>query len=496
MASVTRLRELSPRSITYLVLATGLIVIAYTLIFDKMIILAAVAFLPLITIVLNYCIQKPKFSYLLYTTYIYYLTAIMRYSRKEGLSVVSDILLVFIFLSILLFAIRHKSQMQFSHAINFVTISYVIWILYILIQFVNPSTGTDSETIITNIRTWCLGIPVLYIVSSILLDNPKTIRSGLIIIGLFTLTAFLKLLYQKYRWFDEAETEWLMKSSWFTHILPTGIRYFSIFSDAGNFGSNMGMVTIVYGIVTFHTQNRWLRLFYLSVALMGVIGMFMSGTRGAIIVPLAGLALYCLISKSIKIMGISAIVFLILYSFFTFTEIGNDNGLIRRMRTAFTPTEDASFNVRVENQKKIAEYLETNPWGAGLGKGVERIQYIDGQFVVDNIPPDSYYVNIWMQMGNSGLIIYIAIYAAILLRCCYIIMFRIRDKQLRNILAALLCGVFGMWLNGYVGRGMGATPSAFMIAASLAFVMNGPFMDKQILLKEQKISDSNKKTIK
>lgn len=28
------------------------------------------------------------------------------------------------------------------------------------------------------------------------------------------------------------------------------------------------------------------------------------------------------------------------------------------MRTAFRPTEDASFNVRVENRKEVAAYLE------------------------------------------------------------------------------------------------------------------------------------------
>jgi hypothetical protein len=59
-------------------------------------------------------------------------------------------------------------------------------------------------------------------------------------------------------------------------------------------------------------------------------------------------------------------------------------------------------------------------------------------------------------------------------------MFRIKDKKLRHTLAALLCGVFGMWLNGYVGRGMGMPPNSFLIAASLAFVLNGPYIDSQL----------------
>lgn len=81
--------------------------------------------------------------------------------------------------------------------------------------------------------------------------------------------------------------------------------------------------------------------------------MFLSGTRGAMIVPLAGLALYTFVSKQTKTIITSSTLLLLTYVFFALTTIGNSNATIRRMRTAFTPTEDASFNVRKENQKKL-----------------------------------------------------------------------------------------------------------------------------------------------
>ncbi|MFR8555244.1 MAG: hypothetical protein ACLVEU_18865 [Bacteroides cellulosilyticus] len=92
---------------------------------------------------------------------------------------------------------------------------------------------------------------------------------------------------------------WLINGGAVTHILNSGIRYFSFFSDAGNFGPHMGIITIVYSIVGFHTRQKWLAWFYRSIALMGLIGLLMSGTRGAIIVPLGGIALYCLLCKSV-----------------------------------------------------------------------------------------------------------------------------------------------------------------------------------------------------
>lgn len=478
MESGSQLYSISPKSITVLCIVLGLFSMAFALIFSKPLIFAVIVCLPLVLIILNYSLQFPRFSYFIYGTYIYYLTAIMRYSRTEGLSVISDSLLVYIFLSILFCAVSNRKSIRLTNAVNFLTISYSIWILYILIQFTNPAS--DGESYLVGIRNWCLAIPMLYIVSSILLDNPKTLKVSLIIIGIFTFTAFLKLMYQRFRWFDAYEAEWLMTGSWYTHILAWGIRYFSIFSDAGNFGANMGMITTIYGIITFCTSNRWLRLFYFSVTLMGITGMMLSGTRGAVVVPLGGLALFCLLSKNIKTIAFSGFTLVLMFVFFNYTNIGEDNRLIQRMRTAFTPTEDASFNVRVENQKKINAYLESHPWGAGLGKGIERVQYINGEFVVDNIPPDSFYVNIWMQTGYTGLILYIFIYAAILLKCCYIIMFKVRNQELRLTLAALLGGTFGIWLNGYVGRSMEMTPSNFMIAASLAFIMNGAYIDRQL----------------
>ena len=154
--------------------------------------------------------------------------------------------------------------------------------------------------------------------------------------------------------------------------------------------------------------------------------------------------------------------------------------MIRRMRTAFRPTEDASFNVRLENQEKIARYLEEHPMGAGIGGSILTTIWEGDKYQDYTIPPDSFYVDIWTQTGSLGLGLYILILSCITLRCCYIIMFRIHNPELRNTFAALLCGVFGLFLNGYVGRGMGFQPGVSIIGIFLAFILNGPYIEQQI----------------
>lgn len=471
-------QEFPPKAIIYLLFALGLVVLAYAIILQKLLIAVIVTALPIASIVFIYGIQSPRFIFLIYAVVDYYLTAIMRYSRKEGLSVILDILLVCLFLAILLYAARKNKNIIFSNAVNTLTVSYVIWIVFVFVQFLNPA-NTNTDTIMV-LRGWVLAMPILYIASSLLLDNPKILRNSLIILGVFTITAFIKLLWQKYRWFDAAEAEWLLAGNWTTHLLKTGIRYFSIFSDAGNFGSHMGMIAIVYSIIGLNTSQKKLRLFFITIAIMGILGMLMSGTRGAIVVPFGGLALYCLISKNMKLMSISATTGILLFAFFAYTNIGESNSLIRRMRSAFKPTEDASFNVRLENQKKIATYLEKYPLGAGIGGRIMREIKEKERVVEKPTPPDSFYVDIWMQTGFWGLSIYITINFIILLRCCYIVMFRIKNKELKHILAALICGVFGMWLNGYVGRGMTMHPSGFVTICFIAFILNGIYIDSQI----------------
>jgi len=88
--------------------------------------------------------------------------------------------------------------------------------------------------------------------------------------------------------------------------------------------------------------------------------MLISGTRGALAVPFAGYALCVILSKNWKIAISTSIILVSAFLFFNFTTIGNDNSLIKRMRSAFD-LNDPSLNVRLENQKKLKEYMADIP---------------------------------------------------------------------------------------------------------------------------------------
>jgi hypothetical protein len=465
-----------PIGIVYLLFVVGLTALTYGLIMQNLLIAAVAALAPLACIIIYFGLSKPAFSYILYAIVSCYYSAIYRYAQVENLSVIREILLYVCIASIIINVTNNKERWEWKNAFNIFSLTYLLWLLYIMLSLLNPDVKIHD---FQSNRGVFIGTPICYLVSGVLMNTPKKLRTTFLLLGLFVVTAAAKVYWQKSRGFDSTEIAWLMSGAWTTHLLKSGIRYFSFFTDAGNFGSAMGMFTTIFAIISIHVKTHIARIFCLGITVLAGIGMLMSGTRGAMIVPLTGMALYVILSKNIKIIISTSLMGAAIFSFFYFTDIGESNAFISRMRTAFRPSEDASFNVRLENQRRFAYYLKDKPFGVGVGGTIVDTRHLMNKDE-EYIPTDSYFVGVWVQNGIVGLYIYIGILIVVLLRACYVLMFKIKHKQLRNILAALLCGIFGLWMNGYVGRGMGFLPSLFLIAMFMSFILNGPDMDKKL----------------
>ena len=466
----------SVKGLVYSFLVIGLATMIYGLLVQNWLFFGAAVLFPTGAIIIYFALQKPIWSYTLYAIITCYFSAIYRYAGIENLSVILDIFLGVSFLSLALNIINKKDSYPWSNVANTLTITYAIWLTYCFLILFSPDV--EFHNLISN-RSVYLSLPLTYLLTAIFMCTPKRLRITLFLLGIFIATAALKAYWQKRRGFDTVESAWLFSGAWHTHILRSGIRYFSFYTDAGNFGASMAMFTTTFSILSFVVKKRASRIFCIGAAVLAAVGMMMSGTRGAMIIPFGGIVLYILLSKSLKAIATWSFIGVLTFCFFYYTDIGEGNVFVRRMRTAFRPSKDASFNVRVENQKRFAYYLQDKPFGVGIGgkivdtKGIMRVNE-------EFIPTDSYYVGIWVEGGIVGLCLYITLQAILLLRCCYLLMFRIKNEQLRKILIALLCGVFGIWLNGYVGRGLGFQPSSLIIAIFISFILNGVYMDKRL----------------
>lgn len=472
---------LNPKALAQFFMILGLAMFSIFLIKQKIILAIFVVFLPLGVAALGYGLIFPRFIYLLYATYAFFFTTISRYLLVNQLSAGLEAILFYGMISLIFSSMYKKGAISWRNAINILTISYIPWVFFTLYQFTNSAIRTEG--VAYGIRIWIFRVLVLYIFLSILSNTYKALRVGLDLVAFFTFLAFVKLMWQKYIGFDQAEQYWLyVGGGSTTHIISSGVRYFSYFTDSANFGCYMAATSLIYTIIGFHIHNKPKKLYYLIIGLISFISMFLSGTRGALIIPLIGAMLYCLLCKNIRIFVITGLTGVLIFFFFSYTTIGESNPYIRRARTAFKSSEDASMNVRYRNREEIADFIAQHPLGAGIAGVIPKLwMQPDGTYQEGTLPSDSFFVNIWIQTGYVGLALYILICAIVIIGASMIVLFRIRSPLIRHIMAALTCATFGIWVSGYTGNNPGMPPTDFLIAAMMAFVMNGSTIDKDYL---------------
>jgi hypothetical protein len=400
-----------------------------------------------------------------------------RYVKNVQVGLGMDAVLLVTYLA--LFFNRFHKKTDWSPVQKDITYISILWLLYSLFQIFNP----ESRSLEAWFSGRGVGLYMFLLVPLTLLffTGKQKIYWFLYVWAFFSLLASLKGIMQIKIGLDAGEQGWLNDGNFKTHVLFGKLRAFSFLSDAGQFGANQGYSAVVM-LIAGYAARRWKqKLFFFTVAIFAVYGMIISGTRGALAVPFAGLALFFILRKNIAVLSIGTLLLFIVIFFFKFTTIGQGNADIRRMRTAFDPN-DASLQVRLNNQKILKGYMATRPFGGGIGHGGVKAQRFLPNAYLSQIPTDSWYVLIWVEQGIVGLTLHILILLYILIKSCYKIMFRIRDPQLKLLMAGLVSGMFGIMVASYGNAVLGQMPTNIMIYISMALLLNTDRLD-QIFLK-------------
>ena len=240
---------------------------------------------------------------------------------------------------------------------------------------------------------------------------------------------------------------------------------------------------IIFAITTRIKKHRY---FFLLIGIACIWGMFPSGTRTAIACLMAGFVAYIFLSKSFKIAIPFTIVFTLFVFMLVFTNIGNGNGQIRRMRSAFNKN-DASKGARAENQEVMKKYLKDAPWGIGIGMGYENVPANNKYRKLSTLPPDSEYVFIWQHTGIVGITVFLITTIIMLGGACYIVFFTLRSPSLRGVGAGLCCAFVSQQLGGYGNQVLMQFPSCLIIYGGLSLVYALPFMEKEWIEYESKL---------
>lgn len=368
---------------------------------------------------------------------------------------------------------------HFERTLNLMFYALIIWCGFCTLEVLNDTCGLGI-----NVGAWYQGFRMMafqlmyaFLVFTIYIDNHKTLVHYLF------LWAFLSLFTVIYTWkqvhigFSPAESAWLQGSR--THILQNGtlIRYFSTYNDAANFGIGIASSAVAFFIFGITSKIKKFRYFFIITSVLCVWAMFQSGTRTAIACIGAGAIVYIFLSKSVKIATFVTTLGVLAFIFLAFTNIGQGNQQIRRMRSIFN-RKDASANVRTINQETMRKYLREAPWGIGLGMNQENVPKNNKYTIMSSIAPDSEYVFIWIHTGRVGITVFIITMLMMLGGACWIVLCRLKSPSLRGIGAGFCCAFVSMQLGAYGNQVLMQFPNCLIYYGGLTIVYVLPFMEK------------------
>ena len=403
-------------------------------------------------------------------------------------------LLEIILLSLAIIDVKNS---HFERTANMMLYALFIWCGFCTLQVLNDTCniGLDLGAWYTGARLMAFQIMYAFLVYSIYISKPDILIKYLLLWGVLALFASFWVWKQKNIGFTNAENAWIQGRGRLTHILQGGslIRYFSIYSDAANFGIGIASTAVAFIIFGITSKIIKYKLFFLITGFACAWAMFPSGTRTAIACLMAGFITYIFLSKSVRI----AIPFSIAFAFFAFilvfTKIGDGNAQIHRMRTAFDP-KDASANARSINQETMKKYLKDAPWGIGIAQGYGSVPANNKYTLMSTIPADSEYVYIWIRTGIIGITTFLICTAIMLLGACWIVLFRLRSPSLRGIGAGMCCAFVSIQLGGYGNQVLMQFPNCLVFYGGLTIVYVLPFIEnewieyenKQLAIQEEK----------
>lgn len=401
-----------------------------------------------------------------------------------------SMIVILLFTTVCLIQLSDDERTNWKTGQNIMSYFFIAWLIFYLIEALNPNNVMAAWNI--NLTPYALIPLICAFIIPIVIRTKKDIELLLIIWSLFVLLFTLKGYWQKNQGFSSKDLYFLYNLGGArTHIIWSGIRYFSCFSDAANYGVHAALAAVTFAISSFYVDSKWKRIYFLFIACCGIYGLGISGTRSAMGVLMGGMLMITILAKNWKALLAGIFVSVGVFCFFYYTNIGNGNQYIRKMRSSFHPTEDASYLVRVENRQRMKQLMASKPIGYGIG--LSKAGNFDSKEQMP-YPPDSWLISVWVETGIVGLILYLAIHGVLFAWCSWILMFKVRNKNLRGLIAAWLCMDAGFFIAAYVNDVM-QYPNQLTVYIGFALCFAAPHIDKRIDKEKNKKEENNEQEL-
>jgi cell division protein FtsW (lipid II flippase) len=222
-------------------------------------------------------------------------------------------------------------------------------------------------------------------------------------------------------------------------------RIFSFFSDPTTYGILMAYMGTFCLALALGPFKMWQRI---SLAIAGVLmyaAMVYAGSRTPFVLVPAGIAFYTCVTMRKEIL-IGGALMLVLGTGAMMKSTSNP--VIYRLQSAFRPTEDASVQVRLDNQARVQPFIQSHPIGAGLGStGMWGERFTPDSWLA-SFAHDSSFVRFAVEAGYIGLFLFMLMLFVIMRMALYYY-FRCYDPQIKTFYLGFATVIFMLGLASY-----------------------------------------------
>lgn len=360
-----------------------------------------------------------------------------------------------------------------------ISIFFVIYLLFILWQALNPS--------MYSIIGWFhffrrqVMIFLIYILVVHFIESESDIKKLIKIWLIFAITSALYAIFTQLIMLPNFEDNWVLasKNRENLYYLVDGFkRKYSLYSDPAAFGMDMAATSLLLIILVFYSEKKQQIFLFIVLSMACLLGAIYSGTRTAYLMIFAGMLLFLLIkgiNRTTLVLGLLSLLGLVgilkipIY----------DNLFINRIRSAFYISQDASLQVRNVNRARIQPFIHDNPIGGGIyTTGGQGLEYNPGH-ILAGFPPDSGYLRAALETGWIGLIV-ILIFHFIILRSGIFCFFEQSNKSMRGIIAAVTACFFSFVVANYGQDAFGQIPSCFFFCICIGIIVKSKHLKNKV----------------
>jgi O-antigen ligase len=418
-------------------------------------------------------IAYPKFGIAVLMIVAFFLNYVSEFLPPE--TPTGIILDAITYLLIFGFLLKLKYDKDWSYFKNPISYLVLVWLAYNFFEAINPASPSILAWVYT-VRT----VGVIMLMYFIFVYQIRSLATIKFLMKLWLVLAFLSAIsgfqQENFGLFPFEKAWYYSDPLRLSFLYINGhLRKVAIFPDPVTFSYNMVVAAVLCLCIIFTKIKTYKKVILGCMIPFFFLVMLYSGTRGAFVLPPAALALLAVMNfnKKILVVVVSAGIILVGLIF-----MPTSNQFIKRFQTAFRPSDDASFNVRAENQRRIKPYILSHPIGGGLGSvGIWGRRFAPNSFLA-KFPPDSGYVRVAVEMGWIGLILF-CILMFVILKTGINNYYLIKNPELKIYCLAMVLIIFVFNIGNYPQQALVQYPSNILFYLACALLNVTLRLDKQ-----------------